>query len=145
MGPKSVRSISKYPCRRIYEELVCALEARAANRQLLTSLIKEASTSFSPVSEACNVQPSHIAKNSVNSFDHPPRKLVMPVPVIEEVCRTKKTMQPSRWVRMFSNVKLLPHMLTVFIKRELGWQIAAHGHEKDTALEKDEAGDMQED
>lgn len=32
--------ISKYPCRRIYEELVCAFEARAANRILLTSLLE---------------------------------------------------------------------------------------------------------
>ncbi|VAH85642.1 unnamed protein product [Triticum turgidum subsp. durum] len=112
--------ISKYPCRRIYEELVCAFEARAANRILLTSLVKEASARFSPVPEACKVQPWHIAKNSINSFDHPRRKLVMPAPAIEQVCRTKKTVQPSRWVRMLSNVKLLPHMLTAFMKRELG-------------------------
>ncbi|KAM3336059.1 hypothetical protein ACQJBY_030188 [Aegilops geniculata] len=112
--------ISKYPCRRIYEELVCAFEARAANRILLTSLVKEASACFSPVPEACKVQPSHIAKNSINSFDNPPTKFGMPAPAIEQVCRTKKTVQPSRWVRMYFNVKLLPHMLTVFMKRELG-------------------------
>nr|XP_040258868.1 uncharacterized protein LOC120976107 [Aegilops tauschii subsp. strangulata] len=112
--------ISKYPCRRIYEELVCAFEARAANRILLTSLVKEASACFSPVPEACKVQPSHTAKNSINSFDNLPRKFVMPAPAIEQVCRTKKTEQPSRWVRMLSNVKLLPHMLTVFMKRGLG-------------------------
>uniref|UniRef100_M8BZQ3 Uncharacterized protein n=1 Tax=Aegilops tauschii TaxID=37682 RepID=M8BZQ3_AEGTA len=34
--------ISKYPCWRIYEEIVCAYEARAANKILLASLVKEA-------------------------------------------------------------------------------------------------------